>query len=234
LCQLFVHDFLGVQRHGFPHLRRLVPLANRSIHSITRPVNKIPFSPPFFPRKNKRRVYPCLRRSDWFKLGMIRRSLLLGFLALACFSISSVLAEDFSARVAKFSTKEALKVGNAWRTDIPDCLKVTLRSSKEISGKDVFFKAYFYDANGTLLREQTGPSALWTGTKKGVEEYTVPDLFKPGQLEAVYLALPEDVKKMKNVVVVFGQGDNLTYDVYPNTKTVDAFSFAEKDKLRKK
>lgn len=153
---------------------------------------------------------------------------------LVCLSFFTARADDFSARVSKFTTREALKVGNAWRTDIPDCLKVTLRSSREIPGKDIYFKAYFYDADGKLLRAQTGPNALWTGTKKGTAEYTVPDAFKPGQLEAVYLALPEDVKKMKTVIVIFGQGDDLTCEVYPNSKKAEDFDFPEKDKVLKK
>lgn len=116
---------------------------------------------------------------------------------LVCLSLFTAHADDFSARVSKFTTREALRVGNTWRTDIPNCLKVTLRSSKEIPGIDAFFKAYFYDVDGKLLRAQTGPNALWTDTKRGTEEYSMPLLFKRGQLEPVYLALPADVKTMK-------------------------------------
>jgi len=126
-----------------------------------------------------------------------------------------------------------MRVGRAWRTDIPDCLKVSLRSSRPMPGKDMYFKAYFYDGEGNLLRAQTGPTAIWTSDGKGnTIEYQYPENFRPGQVEQVYLALPEDVQKMKNVVVVFGQGTDLTFDVYPKTKKVEEFSLPENNKAQ--
>jgi hypothetical protein len=125
-------------------------------------------------------------------------------------------------------------VDGKWRKDLPKRLKLKLRSSTEVPKGDIFFKAYFYDADGNLLRDQNGPNAIWTGTKTGVDEVTFPDVLKPGQLASVFLALPESVKKMKHLVVVFGQGDTLVCDVYPNNKSAEEFDFPEKDKVLKK
>jgi hypothetical protein len=98
----------------------------------------------------------------------------------------------------------------------------------------VDFKAYFYDADGKLLREQKGPNPIWTGTERGVEEVSFPKVLKPGQFSSVFLALPESVDKMKTLLVVFGVGDTLICNVYPNNKDAANFSFPEKDKVLKK
>jgi len=158
--------------------------------------------------------------------------------SLALILISSFLplaqAGDYSVNVVgKMTSKEAIQVGNAWRTDLPSRFRVSLRSSKEIAGSDLIFKAYFYDADGNLLRKQTGPNAIWTGTKKGTEAVGLPEQMKAGQLETVYLATPPDVDKMKALIVVFGSGDELTYDIYPGSKKIEDFTFDEKDKVKK-
>lgn len=147
---------------------------------------------------------------------------------------ASASANEFSAKVQKTSSTDLIQVDGSYRKDLPSRLKVSLRSKEEIAGKDLYLNAYFYDENGTLLRTQKGPNAIWTQTKKGFESVKFPETLKGGNLEAVYLALPESVKKMKTVIVVFGSGDQLTAEVYPNTKSVEAFEFPEKAKVAKK
>lgn len=156
------------------------------------------------------------------------------FLLTAMISTALGGTGTFSAQVSKTSSTDLINVDGTWRKDLPNRLKVSLRSSRELPGRDLFLKAYFFDADGKLLREQKGPSPIWTGTKKGIEEVTFPEVLKPGQLETVFVALPDSVKKMKTVIVVFGQGDDLSCDVYPNSKKVEDFAFPEKESVLKK
>lgn len=135
--------------------------------------------------------------------------------------------------VGKTTSKEAIQVANAWRTDLPSRFRVSLRSSKEAPGSSLTFKAYYYDADGNLLKAQTGPNAIWTGTKKGTEAVGMPEFMKAGQMETVYLATPPEVDKMKTLIVVFGDGEQLTYDIYPGSKKIEDFTFDEKDKVKK-
>lgn len=142
-------------------------------------------------------------------------------------------AGDFSVNLAgKTSSSDLIKAGKSWRSDLPSRLRVTLRSSKAVSGSEVVFKAYFYDADANLIRTQNGPNPIWTQTKRGIEEVGLPAEFKPGQMETVYLALPEDLSKMRTCIVIFGQGEDLSYDISPNSKKVADFHFPEQDKLK--
>lgn len=154
-------------------------------------------------------------------------------LALGSAAFSSTRAGDYSVNVAgKTTSTEAILVGKSWRTDIPSRFRVTLRSSKEHAGSNMVFRAYFFDADGNLIRKQKGPNLIWTGTKKGVEEVGMPETLKPGKIETVYLAIPEDVEKMKTLIVVFGLGEDLTCDVYPSSKKLEDFDFPEKAAIK--
>jgi hypothetical protein len=155
-------------------------------------------------------------------------------LILASSFLTLAQAGDFSVNVVgKMTSKEAIQVDNAWRTDLSSRFRVSLRSSKEIPGSALVFTAYFYDADGNLLKKQSGPNAIWTGTKKGTESVGLPEQMKAGQMETVYLATPAAVDKMKTLLVVFGSGDQLTYDIYPGSKKIEDFTFDEKDKVSK-
>lgn len=143
-------------------------------------------------------------------------------------------ADDFSVNIAgKTTSSEAIKVGNAWRTDLPSRYRVTLRSSADVAAKDLVFKVYFFDAEGKVLRKQDGPSSIWTSTKQGTAEAGMPEALKGGQLSTVYVAIPPEVSKSKATLVLFGSADNLAYEVYPSSKKVEELDFPEKDKIKK-
>ncbi len=138
-------------------------------------------------------------------------------------------AQDVSVRVTgKEKSTELIKVGSAWRQDLPDRLKVRLRANKETPTRGMIFKAYFYTDNGTLIRSQSGPNKIWANTKKGFEEIGVPETLESARAAEVFLALPEDLKKLRATIVVFGDPKKPVADIYPSGKKFEDFEFPEK------
>jgi len=138
-------------------------------------------------------------------------------------------AEDVTVRIGgKEKSTDLIKVGSAWRKDLPDRIKVRLRAGKETSTSGMVFKAYFYDENGHLLRSQDGPNAIWTKTKRGIEEVGLPATLEPAKASEVFLALPEDLKGLRTTIVVFGKPSELVADIYPSGKKLEDFDFPEK------
>lgn len=133
----------------------------------------------------------------------------------------------------KTTSPEAIRVGPNWRTDLRSRYKITMRSSKGVTKKDLIFKAYYFDADGKIITSQNEPNPIWTSTKQGTGELGMPDKMTTGQLATAYVAIPPEVDKAKALLVIFGSGDDLTYDIHPNTKKIEDLSFPEKDKVKK-
>jgi hypothetical protein len=148
--------------------------------------------------------------------------------------ISAAKAGDFSVNISgKTTSPEAIRVGSTWRTDLRYRYKITMRSSKDLTKKDLFFRAYYFDADGKVITSQNEPNPIWTSTKHGTGELGMPDTLVTGQLATAYIAIPPEVDKAKALLVVFGSGDDLTYDLHPNTKKIEDLNFPEKDKVKK-
>lgn len=148
--------------------------------------------------------------------------------------ISAAQAGDFSVNISgKATSPEAIRVGGTWRTDLRSRYKITMRSSKDLTKKDLFFRAYYFDADGKIITSQNEPNPIWTSTKQGTGELGMPDKMVTGQLATAYIAIPPEVDKAKTLLVIFGSGDDLTYDLHPNSKKIEDLNFPEKDKVKK-
>ena len=151
------------------------------------------------------------------------------FLAVifACTSFAS--AGDFSVRVTgKERSTDLIYIDRTWRKDLPQRLKVAVRAGENIPASQVIFKAYFYDADGHLIRSENEPNKTWTHTSKGIGEVGLPDPVPSNKQSYVFLAIPEQLKELKTTIVVFGKKDHLVACIYPGGKPIDSFDFPEK------
>ena len=151
------------------------------------------------------------------------------FLAVifACTSFAS--AGDFSVRVTgKERSTDLIYIDRTWRKDLPQRLKVAVRAGENIPASQVIFKAYFYDADGHLIRSENEPNKTWTHTSKGIGEVGLPDPVPSNKQSYVFLALPDQRKDPKTIIVVFGRQGQLVADLYPSGKPLDGFDFPEK------
>jgi len=145
-------------------------------------------------------------------------------------AIFPTMGSEFSVRISgRESSKELINIDGAWRKDCPRRMKVTLRSKSEIPAHDLTFKAYYFDGEGNVLREQDKPNSVWARTRRGIEEVGMPDPLPSGILSTVYLAVLDDLKDHRHTLVVFGSGDDLVATVYPANKPLKDFDFPEKE-----
>ena len=144
-------------------------------------------------------------------------------------SVLSIHAQEITVRIVGKETSSALiKVDNVWRKDVPERLKVRLRADVKTSTQGFTFKAYFFNGGGILVRSQVGPNPIWTGTKRGIEEVGLPALLETARASEVFLALPEEMKRIRTTIVVYGNATNLRADIYPGGKKIEDFDFPEK------
>ncbi|CAN5468541.1 hypothetical protein BH09VER1_BH09VER1_26230 [soil metagenome] len=147
---------------------------------------------------------------------------------------ATLQAGDYSINISgKTTSPEAIRVGKNWRTDLRSRYKITMRSSKDVTKSDLFFRAYFFDADGKIISTLNEPNPIWTSTKTGTGELGMPDKMVTGQLATAYIAIPPEVEHAKALLVIFGSGDDLSYDIHPNTKKIEDLNFPEKDKVKK-
>jgi hypothetical protein len=155
------------------------------------------------------------------------------WIAVVAAGLSCASAEDLSVRISgKEKSSELIKVGNVWRKDLAERIKVRLRADQETPTSGMVFKAYFFDENGYLLRSQDGPNSIWTKTKRGIEEVGMPATLDSARASEVFLAIPEDLKGLRTTIVVFGNPSGPIADIYPSGKKIEDFNFPEKASLR--
>jgi hypothetical protein len=118
-------------------------------------------------------------------------------------------------------------VDGAWKHGTL-CLQVTLKTSENFPDKLPYVKAYFYDKDRQLLKEEGGPTSVVT---RGTETFTHPPSYDAGKKYVVYFAPSQQItrsnRKWKYVVFVFGDKTKAAAEVYP-IEDVLKFEFKEK------
>ena len=131
--------------------------------------------------------------------------------------------------VRTYTSNDLIKVGNAWRKDLPQRIQATLRVGADTPSASVFVKAYFYDRDNHLIGTYTKPNKIWAATARGFEEVGLPATLSRTKTTDVYFAIPEDLraKQWTTVLVVFGSGSKVAASANPATAT-SKLDFPEK------
>jgi hypothetical protein len=123
-------------------------------------------------------------------------------------------------------------VNNAWIRNVP-CVQVTLRVNENVDKTPPNIKAYFYNKNRELVKELTRPTSVSFGNR---ESFMSPERFQPGKKYTVYFGVSESIQrgkdKWKHVVVLFGNRDCATAEVYPKDD-INLFDYPEKELVAK-
>ncbi|MEO6696677.1 MAG: hypothetical protein ABIN45_01600 [Gammaproteobacteria bacterium] len=108
-------------------------------------------------------------------------------------------------------------------------IEVKLKVNKDLSAIGTIIRAYFYDQDKRLLTKFESPPAAGSKTPDGVVTlFAKPGTFTKDKIETVYFPITDELTgKWKNVVVVFGDANGVTAQVYPKGKLAD-YEFNEK------
>jgi len=161
-------------------------------------------------------------------------AVLVGLLTFALAPVSGAADQFKVGVIAEARSNDLIKVGTAWRKDLPKRLKVTLRVTEDMPSSKVKVKGYFYDKDNNLVFTANKPNAIWTQTPRGIEEVLLPNLLEKGKPFDVYFALPEELeaKKWKTLLVVFGDSNEVAAKARP-ASAIDRLSFPEQALAKK-
>lgn len=127
------------------------------------------------------------------------------------------------------NSNDLIKVGSAWRKDLPKRIQATLRVETDTPASAVSVKAYFYDRDYHLISTAAKPNLIWTETPRGVEEVGLPKTLTRVKNTDVYFAIPDDAQKKNwtTVLVVFGDKTKVAASANPAT-AITKLDFPEK------
>ena len=165
---------------------------------------------------------------SWFQVTALAISLCLP--AGLGFAQQPQQQDDFKiVGVRTFTSNDLIKVGAAWRKDLPRRIQATLRVDADTPASGIFVKAYFYDHDNQLVGSYPRPNNIWTSTGKGIEEVGLPATLLRTKNTDVYFAIPEDLqtKKWATVLVVFGNPSKVATSANPAT-AISKLDFPEK------
>lgn len=131
-----------------------------------------------------------------------------------------------------YNSNELIKVGDAWRKDLPKRIQATLRVGSDTPSSAVYVKAYFYDRDYHLISSYDKPNHIWASTGKGVEEIGLPPTLPHTKNTDVYFAIPDDLKAKNwtTVLVVFGNDTTAAASANPAT-AIAKLDFPEKPRV---
>ncbi len=131
--------------------------------------------------------------------------------------------------VRSYNSSELIKVGNAWRKDLPKRIQATLRVETDTPASDISVKAYFYDHDYHLITTANKPNPIWAATPRGYEEVGLPKTLTSAKNAIVYFVIPEDAQKKNwtTALVVFGDKTKVAASANPAT-AIDKLDFPEK------
>jgi len=129
----------------------------------------------------------------------------------------------------KKSIKLRAYVDNAWQGNV-QCIQANLRVAKDLGGAKFYVKAYFYDDKKNKIAEYRSPSQV---SDDHHQYYSIPAILAPGKTHEAYFPIPAGIKKgarkWRQVLVVFGDAEYATAELYPNRGLkIAAFDFPEK------
>ncbi|MDD5349023.1 MAG: hypothetical protein PHQ12_02310 [Chthoniobacteraceae bacterium] len=154
-----------------------------------------------------------MRTSQWTMIGLAVAGMAIG-------SIANADTPAYRVRLIREATSaDLIKVGTAWRKDLPKRIHVSLRVQENKPSSAVSVKAYFYDKDNQLVASGVKPSEIWTNTKHGFDTVLLPPTLEHGKDVDVFFALTPELaaKKWKAVVVVFGDAKQVAARSFPST-----------------
>jgi hypothetical protein len=133
----------------------------------------------------------------------------------------------FEIKGMRVGTHPQVYVDEAWKKNAP-VIEAQLRTIEDLQGKKPFVKAYFYDKDKKLIVKADRPSEY---TEPGKGSIRIPDYLKPKETYKVCFGITAQAldvhHKWSRVLVVFGEGNRATAEVYP-PDDIGSFEFDEK------
>jgi predicted esterase len=149
----------------------------------------------------------------------------------ATFNIDAIHVHDKTTNLKEGIT---VKVGDK-DTFVPQ-IEVVVRTSKDFQTKNIFARAYFFDASNQPIQDCQKPSAALHSVDDGVisssHTYIWPTVLPKEKRHAIYFPLPDKLPEDWKVLIVFGTDQGAVSVVYPTGDDRD-FHYPEQDLVTK-